>query len=153
VEEVARPSSRRRALVVPAAGLLLGGAYTLGALQYPAGSLEAPATGLFPLLVGVLLVASSLIALITEWRNPSVESEPVGPSAWRVPALVLVLLAASYLLQVAGFLATGAVLCALVLAIAGRRRVWSVIVIACAISGATALGFRLLGVPLPGVPL
>lgn len=154
-DEVAAPEparGRKRAVMLPLFGLLLGLAYCVAALRYPIGTPAVPAPGLFPLFAGLLLVGSSGVAVIAEWRHPSASPDEAGPLVWRVPALAAALLISFILLEFAGFPIAGATLGVAVLALLERRPVWIVIVVACAISGATAILFALLGVPLPGVP-
>lgn len=154
-EELAAPEpapGRKRAVMLPLFGLLLGLAYCIAALRYPIGTPSVPASGLFPLFVGLLLVGSSGVAAIAEWRNSTAIPDAAGPLVWRVPALAAALLVSFILFEFAGFPLAGAMLGVAVLALLERRPVWIVIVIACAISGATAILFALLGVPLPGVP-
>jgi len=140
-------SSRARAL--PLAGLLVGAAYTAGAVAYPVGTVVAPGPGLFPLVAGFTTTLASLIALIAESRMPSMAPLPLGESFRRVPMLVAALVAYTIALKPAGFLAASAALAALVLVILGRRRVSPVVAIAIVLSVGCYLTFRLLGVPLP----
>lgn len=154
-EELAAPEparGRKRAVMLPLFGLLLGLAYCVAALRYPIGNPAFPAAGLFPVLTGLLLVGSSGFAVIAEWRNSTAIPDEAGPLIWRVPALAAALLVSFILFEFAGFPLAGAMLGVAVLALPKRRPVWMMIVIACAISGATAILFALLGVPLPGVP-
>lgn len=143
------PAERARATALPLAGLVLGVAYTLATVGYPVGNLVAPGAGLFPLFAGLLIVASSVVGLIGEYRRPTAVSDPPGPAFWRVPALAISLIVYFMLLKPAGFLIAAAALSGLVLAVLGRRP-WSVVLaIALATSVASSLAFRLLGVPLP----
>lgn len=136
-------------LALPLSGLVLGVAYLLGALALPRGSVTAPGAGLFPLAVGLIIVVSSAVALVTEWRRPTAAPDPPGDAFRRVPALLGALVVFALLLKPAGFILAAAVLSALVLAVLGRRPWLAVGGLALAISVATALVFRLLGVPLP----
>jgi putative tricarboxylic transport membrane protein len=138
-----------RALALPLAGVLLGVAYSLGAMRYSVGSLIAPGPGLFPLLAGVTMTLASGIALIVEFRRPSLPPPQLGESFRRVPWLLAALVAYALLLKPAGFVAASTALVALVLVVLGRRQVWSVAVLALALSAGCYLTFRLLGVPLP----
>lgn len=138
-----------RALALPLAGLLVGAVYTSGALRYPVGTPVTPGPGLFPLLAGLTMTLASLIALITEYRAPSVTPVGLGESFRRVPVLVAALVAYAIVLKPAGFLAASAALAALVLVVLGRRAASTVVAIAVVLSAGCYLTFRLLGVPLP----
>ena len=53
------------------AALLLSLAYMWIAFGYERGTLAQPGPGLYPQLVGVLLVIASICSLVTEMRNPA----------------------------------------------------------------------------------
>lgn len=141
-----RPSP---ALALPLAGVLLGVAYTAGAMRYTVGSLVTPGPGLFPLLAGLTMTLASLIALVAESRVPSIAPAGRGESFRRVPMLVAVLVGYALVLKPGGFLAASTALAALALVILGRRRPWPIAAIAIALGAGCYLTFRLLGVPLP----
>lgn len=143
-----RPSASR-ALALPLAGVILGVAYSIGAMRYAVGSLVSPGPGLFPLLAGLTMTLASLIALIAQSHVPAVAPAGLGESFRRVPMLVAVLVGYALVLKPAGFLAASTGLAALVLVILGRRRAWSVVAISGTLSVGGYLTFRLLGVPLP----
>lgn len=139
----------RKVLVVPLLGLVGGVAYTAVAARYPVGTVVAAGPGLFPLLAGLAIILGSALALISEWRAPSTTPEPLGPASARVPILVAALVGYAIVLKAVGFLVASATLCALVLAVLGRRRALSVITIATALSVGAWVVFRILGMPLP----
>lgn len=131
------------------AGLMIGAVYTVAALSYPVGTPVAPGPGLFPVLAGSTMTLASLIALIAEYRAPSVAPMRLGASFRRVPALVATLGVYAIVLKPAGFLVASTALVALVLVILGRRHAPTVIATAIGLSAGCYLTFRLLGVPLP----
>ena len=140
--------------MVPAlAGLAIGLSYTFGATSYSLGTPGSPGPGLFPFFVGILIVLSSVIHLVSELLQPS--APPVAPGArfWRVPATALAIFAYAVLLKPAGFVIAAAVLCAGLLGILGRRRWWVTAALALCFSLAAYHLFQLLGVPLPSGPL
>jgi putative tricarboxylic transport membrane protein len=143
-----RPAASRT-LALPLAGVLLGLAYSTGALRYPVGSLVAPGPGLFPLLTGVTMTLAGVTALILACRGPSVTTPRLGESFGRVPLLLATLVAYALVLKPAGFLAASTTLTALLLVVLGRRQAWRVAALAVALSVGCYLAFRLLGVPLP----
>jgi hypothetical protein len=141
-----RPSAT---LALPLAGVLLGGVYTAAAMRYAVGSLVAPGPGLFPLLAGLTITLSSLIAVVAESRAPSLAPTGRGESFRRVPWLVAALLGYAVVLKPGGFLAASTALAAFGLVILGRRRPWPIAAIAIGLTVGCYLTFRLLGVPLP----
>lgn len=97
--------------------LVLSVTYLAFCFQYPLGSLEQPGAGLFPLLVGIVLVGLNLTFLVQILRarkrlHPEVEPFPTGRDAGRVVLLAgsLVLFALcvkpfGYMICAAGLLA------------------------------------------------
>lgn len=136
----------------PLAGLLVGAAYSVAAFSYPVGTPVSPGPGLFPFLAGFTMTLASLVAVIAEYRAPSIATVELGESFRRVPALVAAMVVYAMVLKPAGFLATSAALAGVVLVILGRRSPWTIVTIALALSAGTWLTFRLLGVPLPPGP-
>jgi putative tricarboxylic transport membrane protein len=134
---------------LPVVGCILGLGYCAVTTRYRVGSLAAPGPGLFPLLAGLTMTLGAAAAVIAEARAPSLVPLRPGESFRRVPALVTALVAFAILLKPLGFLVASTALAAAVLAICGRRRVWSLVAISVALSAGTYLTFRLLGVPLP----
>lgn len=126
--------------------------YSVAAFSYPVGTLVSPGPGLFPLVAGLTMTLASLVAVIAESGAPSVAAMELGESFRRVPALVAALVGYAIVLKPAGFLAASTALVALVLVILGRRRAWTIVAIAVALSAGTWLTFGLLGVPLPSGP-
>lgn len=105
---------------------LLGAAYLVAALALPAGSLDRPDVGFFPRLIGVLLVASAVAALIQTLLGHSVpEGERAeGGAFWRVPTILAGLVVHLLVAERIGHLLATAGLSALVIGILGRHRPW-----------------------------
>jgi hypothetical protein len=144
----------------------LGVAYTLVALGLPQGSLERPEYGLFPLLVGLLLIPSAAIALLESFMRgetpddsgdqPEVEEELEEPArplpGPRVRLFSVIGLLVFYVLA-AGFIGHTAsialVSAASVRLLGGRPWVWSLL-FGLAVGVVSYLLFtELLNMPLP----
>ena len=130
-------------------GVVIGVLYTLGATSYKVGTLSSPGPGLFPLIVGIVIMMTSAVYLVTECLRPSAPPEGRGHAFRRVPTIGLGILAYIVLLKPAGFCIAATVLCGVLLWILGRRPWWLVFAIALAASAACYYLFNLLGVPLP----
>ena len=130
-------------------GLVFGLLYSLGAAGYTVGTLSTPGPGLYPVFVGAVIIVSSLVYLLGEWRHPSAPAEALGEAFWRAPATIVALSVAIYLFKPAGYVIATTVLCAAMLAILGRRPLWLAGAAALATSLTTYFLFQFLGVPLP----
>ncbi|MHB1416154.1 MAG: tripartite tricarboxylate transporter TctB family protein [Chloroflexota bacterium] len=134
-------------------GLVTGVSYLLGATSYKVGTLASPGPGTFPIFVGLLVLVPSAVYLVSEYLHPSAPPAGRGEAFWRVPAIVLTLLAYLVLLTPAGFIITATLVCGALLAILGRRPWWVIPLIAVAASVSCYYLFQMLGVPLPTGPL
>jgi len=139
-------------IAVPLFVLGLGLLYTIGAVGYEVGTLASPKAGLFPTLVGVLLLSASGFRLCEEIARPSPGPEPLGPAWWRVPALCGAIGVFIFLLKPAGYLIASTAMTVLLITFLGRRRRWTVVGIALATAAVSYYFFSLLGVPLPSGP-
>lgn len=128
---------------------MIGAGYSIAAFSYPVGTLVSPGPGLFPLIAGLTMTLAGLVATIAESRAPSIAALELGESFRRVPMLVAALVGYAIVLKPVGFLVASTTLVVLALVILGRRRAWTVVTIAVALSAGTWMTFRLLGVPLP----
>ena len=152
----AEPASPRRipwALLVPlllfAGGLL----FSFGALGYEVGTLAAPKAGMFPLMVGLLLLAATGSRVLQEYVRPSPPPEAPGPEWRRLPAICLGIGAFIALLKPAGYLIASTILCGLLLRVLGQRPWWAAAGIALAAAVLSYFVFSFMGVPLPMGPL
>jgi putative tricarboxylic transport membrane protein len=143
---------RTALLILAVAGLLLGGLYLAEAMRYPRGALAQPGPGLFPLLVGSLLLLSSAgigaEAFFTREGRPV--DWPAGAGLWRLITVGLATLAYTIVLPYAGHPLAGSLLVLTVLRVMGLRR-WGVAVLLALAAGLGSyyLFGVLLGVPLP----
>ena len=141
------------AIVVPLLVLVLAVLYTIGAVSYEVGTLASPKSGLFPALVGILLLVASGFRLYEEIVRPSAGPEPLGPVWWRVPAICASIGVFIYLLKPAGYPIASTVMTALLILFFGRRPRWAIVGIALTTADGSYYFFKLLGVPLPPGPL
>ncbi|MBI3969482.1 MAG: tripartite tricarboxylate transporter TctB family protein [Chloroflexi bacterium] len=79
-------------LAVTLVGVVLGAAYTAEALRYRWGSLANPGPGLFPVLVGVLVMLGAVGVALETFTDPPVGDAawPQGVGRWRLLAIVAV---------------------------------------------------------------
>ncbi len=144
---------RRGLLAVAGSGVVVGSLYLAEALRYPRGSLAQPGPGLFPLLVGALLLVSAaaigLEALLIRRDRPV--DWPAGVRLRRFGLVGLATLGYIVLLPAIGHPLAGSLLLWVVLRVMGLRP-WGLVVL---LGVAMALGSYylfgvLLGAPLPG---
>jgi cell division protein FtsW (lipid II flippase) len=146
--------ARRIAVIFSGSLVLLALMYILGAQSYPMGTGEAVGPGLYPLVVGLFMLAIALAGVWEVVKDPTQGGAnvewPRGVGLWRMLAVFLVTLAWVFLLPYVGDAAVTFLTAAVVLWVQGAKR-WLVI-------GITALGMAvishvlfvdLLGVPMP----
>jgi putative tricarboxylic transport membrane protein len=147
-------SERSRRDQWSAAGLaVLALGYLLAGRQYPLDTLATPGPGIFPLAVGLALLALAVWPLLAGGRRPapaaSGEADDVGIT--RAPLImiaVLVLYAVS--LPRLGFTLTSFVLVLVASWLMGLRGWWRPVVLALGVTVVSRLIFGFwLGVPLP----
>ncbi|MBN1103428.1 MAG: tripartite tricarboxylate transporter TctB family protein [Deltaproteobacteria bacterium] len=129
--------------------------YLAMSFQYTLGTLEQPGSGLYPLLVGILMVGLSLSFVVQALKSrkrqhQEIEPFPAGRDAGRVSLLAGSLVLFALLVKPFGFALCAAGLLAATFRLLGPWG-WMRIVIASLITVvlATYLFNHLLGVPLP----
>lgn len=145
----------RPVLIVGAVVAVLGLLYLAEARRYPWGTLAQPGPGVFPFLVGALLLAGAVgTALEAMLRRARSEIEwPRGPAGWRVLTLVVLTCGYILLLPYLGHPIAGSLVTFGVLQIMGLPRWWLRAGLAVAVAVASHYLFAgLLGVPLPAGP-
>ncbi len=134
--------------------LLLSLGYLRGGLELPLGSADRPGAGVYPLLVGILLVVLSFSLFLQSLRGRAArdreEPFPRGADLKRVAAIGSVLALFVILLKPLGYAPTSFLLMAATLRLLGQKSWIRIIFVsaACAILS-HFLFARLLGVPLP----
>lgn len=149
---VSRIQKRKGYLAVGGAGLLLSAGCLGASARLPFGELARPGAGVFPLLVGVLLVIGSLSTLWEGLRTAPVEQ--VELPAGRDRLRLLVLLAALFVYIIAlpwlGQLVASALFLILLMRVLSDVA-WPRVIVYSLIISATlyAVFVRLLNVPMP----
>ena len=90
---------------------ILGFLFSIWSVNYPLWSLNQPGPGLFPLILGLLLIFFSLILLLGQAKNffPNKQKSPPFsiPGGWKKVAYTfLILLLATFLFEKIGYLLT-----------------------------------------------
>ncbi len=137
-----------------AVALLLFGAVTLAlSLQLPIGTLRAAGSGLFPLILGLLLMGLAACHLVQLFRaqDPAAPVRAEGSVSYRRVALFLGAVAASTALLVPlGFVLSAFLLLLALMEIVGvRPRILSVVVSLLAAGFSYILFVQWLQIPLP----
>lgn len=144
---------RKTLVAVTGLILLLGAIYVGETLRYPRGTPAQPGPGLYPLLLGLLLIVGSCGTLVESLsqRLPDVESVwPTGPARWRMLAILLASLGYIVLLPYVGHSIAGTLSVLVVLRAMGVKRWLPAVVLAVAMGlGSYYLFGVILGVPLP----
>ncbi len=124
------------------------------ALALPVGTWVSPGPGLFPALVGLLLLGLSISLLVESWRmDTRVVAErilPAGAPGRRVLGLVLSLIVYASLLTTLGYLVAGGLVTVVALRVLGMCSWRDTTLTAVVVAGASyGLFSVVLGVPLP----
>jgi putative tricarboxylic transport membrane protein len=143
---------RRARLVLVAGSFLLGIIYLAATFRYPLGTARQPGPGLYPLIVGGLLLLSSSA---TAWQIRSMATRdiewPQGAGRWRTGAILLAIFAYIVLLPDFGHPIASALTIFISLQALGGLRWPTKILLAVFLGVASFYLFNnLLGVPLPG---
>ena len=143
-------NSRTAGLAAAVMFLLIGSGQIYLSLALPRGTLAEPGPGVFPLLVGVLMSASSIACLVLA----IVERKPVEfglhADAARPAVLVAALVAFLVLLPRVGFILPSLLLQVVTLQVFGMRGIWRRLAVAAVTTAAAVLLFQtILGVQVP----
>ena len=139
-------------LIVGGIGLVVSIGYLVMALRLPFGRLSQPGAGVFPVFVGIALIAGSLLAMREGWSASGREKIefPGGPDRLRVIGLVVLLLAFFAALPWLGQLVSSALFCVLLIRMLSKLSWLRTVAYALAIAVAIDVVFEIaLKVPLP----
>lgn len=135
--------------------LIAGILYLIGSLMLPMGTIEAPRSGLFPLLVAIFIIAMSLLPLKSSFKEAKeseeqIEPFPKGPDRNRVLAIATALLLFAFCLKPFGYLIPTICLMAVIVRLMGLQS-WVKVALAGIITGVISfyLFAFILEVPLP----
>jgi putative tricarboxylic transport membrane protein len=143
---------RRAVIAAAAVGVILALVYLLEARRYPWGVPAQPGPGLYPTLVGILMLVSSLGVVVeaASGRGTGRVGWPAGRDLWRLLAILAPTAGYAVLLPYLGHPLAAALLTLVVLHAMGLRRWWVKIGVALAVGlGSQYVFAALLGVPLP----
>ena len=146
--------ARRMPMIVSCASVLIVLFYLVEDRNYPIGSLSHPGPGLYPMLVGaMMLVATSMTVLeaVKGTNQAGVSFDwPHGVGRWRVATVVFAALGYTLLLDRLGDLVVGFLAALVVGWVMGMKSVWKAVIVAAVLAGLFHLIFAyFLGVPLP----
>ncbi|MDB5840011.1 MAG: hypothetical protein JWQ23_1963 [Herminiimonas sp.] len=110
-------SKRTGYLVMGALGLALSVAYLGMSFQLPFGKVDQPGAGLFPVVVGVMLLLASLATVWEGWKMDSAAlvEVPVGTDRKRLLSLIALLFGYFLLMPWLGHFITSVLFCALLI--------------------------------------
>jgi putative tricarboxylic transport membrane protein len=147
-----RVQKRKAYLVVGFAGILLSVAYLAMGAKLPFGQMDQPGAGVFPMVVGVIMLFSSAAAVLEGWRmDPSLAIElPVGVDRQRVVGVTGFVLGYFLLLPWVGHLLASVLFFILTIRLLSDYGWPRILITSALLSGALYLIFvRLLQVALP----
>jgi putative tricarboxylic transport membrane protein len=147
-------SKRKGRLVVGGLGLVLGVWFTWYTWSHvPMGTRDRPGAGVFPLVVGVGLVAVSILTLVEAWFTDAVSGDvsfPSGRSRRTVLLMGAALISFALLYQFLGQYVASSLFMIVSLGLLGTRSMLRNIVYGTAVGvGISAFFIELLGVRLP----
>lgn len=135
---------------VAAVLLLISGLVVWGGTTMPIGSLAVPGPGFFPIALGVLLAAASLMLLLQ--RQPDKADATVSLSHRNVAITVLALCGVALAFERLGAIPTLVLFLAFLFVVLARPPLWKAVALALCGGGLTWLLFvYLLNLQLPGV--
>jgi putative tricarboxylic transport membrane protein len=134
---------------------LLGVGYLAGSLALPVGTVEQPGAGVFPRIVGILILCLSIPGLIGALKSRDTGQQtnesifPQGKDLARVVAITGTILLFVLCLPLLGYGICSAFLMGSVLRLMGMNRWNKIIIIAILTAGASYGLFAVLDIPLP----
>lgn len=146
--------AKRMPLIVSCASVLIVLFYLVEDRNYPIGSLSHPGPGLYPMLVGAMMLIATSMTVVEAVKGTNQQGIsfdwPHGIGRWRVIAVVLAALGYTLLLDRLGDLVVGFFAAALVTWVMGMKTIWKAVIVAAVLVGLFHLIFAyFLGVPLP----
>lgn len=116
-------------LVLGGVGLFIAIGYLWMSFQLPFGKIDEPGAALFPVIVGVVLAAASLITMLEGWKLDRAEQIelPTGSDRKRLLKTIGLLLGYFLLLPLLGQIITSTVVCTLLFRVLSKIS-WSRVV-------------------------
>ena len=133
----------RACLLLGGSGLVLAVGYLWMAFKLPFGTLDQPGAALFPVVVGIVWAAASLITLREGWKMNRAEQieMPAGPDRKRLLGTIGLLLGYFLLLPVLGQIVTSTLFCTLLFRVLSKISWTRVIVYSLLMSAALNVVF------------
>ena len=149
-----KPSFQKRNgyLVMGGIGLFFAAGYLGMSFQLPFGKIDRPGAGLFPVIVGVMLMLASLTTMWEGWQLDKAEQVDLPAGAARKRLLSLISLLFGYFLALPwlGQIISSTLFCALLLRVLSHLRWPRIVAYSLAMSIALYVVFvSLLKVPMP----
>jgi len=146
--------AKRMPLIVSCASVLIVLFYLVEGRNYPLGSLGHPGPGLYPMLVGAMMLIATSMTVVEAGKGTNQAGIsfdwPSGVGWWRVFTVVFAALGYTLLLDPLGDLVVGFLAALAVAWIMGMKTIWKAVIVAAVLSGAFHLVIAyFLGVPLP----
>lgn len=146
--------AKRMPLIVSCASVLIVLFYLVEDRNYPLGSLGHPGPGLYPMLVGAMMLIATWVTVVEAGKGTNQAGIsfdwPSGMGRWRVFTVVFAALGYTLLLDPLGDLVVGFLAALAVAWIMGMKTIWKAVIVAAVLSGAFHLVFAyFLGVSLP----
>jgi putative tricarboxylic transport membrane protein len=143
---------RKAYLAVGGIGLLLAAGYLGMAIQLPFGQLDQPGAGVFPIVIGALLMLASLATVGEGWRMERTEQVelPGGEDRKRLLSLIALLFGYFLALPWLGQIISSTLFCVLLVRLLSELTWWRVVAYSLLMSIAVyAVFVYLLKVPMP----
>ena len=137
------------------AGLILavGLVFEIMALKMPQGRLSYPGPGLFPMIIGIVLIATALGCLLQEIlprKRGQDSAAPGGRNVRKTFQLMTLMIGYTFVLKTLGFLISICAFLVIAIRIFGYRRWVPALAMAAVIAGISYVSFVLwLKIPLP----
>lgn len=128
---------------------LLGGLLAYAASPLPIGHVNAPDSGFFPTVLTTLLITTGAVLALQSIRGKSFSLE-LTDRGWAIAPWAISLVVYALLVEQIGFLVCTWVTLTLLLRIYGQLRWRTTFAVAIPLVFLVFVGFRELGVPLPG---
>ena len=145
-------SKRLGYFVTGAVGLVLSTVYLLLSREYAFGTMDQPGARVWPTVVGLMLVVSSLFVLWEAWRMaPSERFElPAGAGAWRVAIMIVLLVGYFFSMEYLGQFLSSLAFCVLFMRLVSPLSWPRILAVSLAIALALqAIFVMLLKIPMP----
>jgi putative tricarboxylic transport membrane protein len=146
--------AKRMPMIVSCASLLIVLFYLVEDRNYPVGSLSHPGPGLYPMLVGAMMLIATSVTILEAAKDKNQMGVsfdwPSGVGRWRVVTVVFTAFCYIFLLDYVGDLVVGFAASLAITWVMGLKTIWKAVVVGLVLTVLFHLVFPyFLGVPLP----